>query len=284
MANSIALAVQWVPKLDEVYKLASLTANLDGSPELVQAGASANELRIPMLDMSPLADYSRNTGYATGDVTLTMETVTANFDKGRMFQVDALDDMETAGIAFGRLAGEFIRTKVAPYLDAFRLNAYATAAGVTSATGTLTTGAQVLTAIRAAVSAMDDAEVTDADKVLYIAPALLGAVEDLDTTASRAVLARFSEVIRTPQKRLNMQITPADTGDGYTAAGANINFIAAHRGAVIQFTKHLEPKIITPEINQTADAWKFGYRIVSIAKVYQNKVKGIYVNSVTPAP
>lgn len=46
-----------------------------------------------------------------GDVTLTNETVSFNYDRGRVFTVDAMDDEETAGIAFGRLAGEFVRTK-----------------------------------------------------------------------------------------------------------------------------------------------------------------------------
>ena len=37
---------------------------------------------------------------------------------------------ETAGIAFGRLSGEFIRTRVVPELDAFRLAQYASFDGV----------------------------------------------------------------------------------------------------------------------------------------------------------
>lgn len=32
MANAITLAKQFVPILDEIYKLASLTAKLDGNP------------------------------------------------------------------------------------------------------------------------------------------------------------------------------------------------------------------------------------------------------------
>lgn len=120
MPNAITLAKQFVPILDEIYKVASLTSKLDGNPDLVRAGANANELIIPKLSMQGLGAYSRNSGYVNGDVTLTNETVACNFDRGRMFNVDAMDNLETAGIAFGRLAGEFIRTKVVPELDAFR--------------------------------------------------------------------------------------------------------------------------------------------------------------------
>ena len=122
MANNIELAKSYVPLLDEVYKNASLTSDLDGATELVQAGANANELIIPMMEMDGLANYNRNGGYVDGDVTLTNQTVACNYDRGRKFFVDSMDNAETAGIAFGRLSGEFIRTKVVPEMDAFRLS------------------------------------------------------------------------------------------------------------------------------------------------------------------
>ena len=55
---------------------------------LVQAGANTNEIIIPKISMDGLADYSRNSGYVAGDVTLTNETVTFNYDRGRKFTVD----------------------------------------------------------------------------------------------------------------------------------------------------------------------------------------------------
>ena len=63
MSNTIELAKSFVPKLDECYRLASLTSVLDGAPELAKQGANANELIIPMMSMDGLADYSRNGGY-----------------------------------------------------------------------------------------------------------------------------------------------------------------------------------------------------------------------------
>lgn len=65
MSNTIELAKSFVPKLDECYRLASLTSVLDGAPELAKQGANANELIIPMMSMDGLADYSRK-GKAVG--------------------------------------------------------------------------------------------------------------------------------------------------------------------------------------------------------------------------
>src|SRR5574344_1040760 len=103
MANAITLFKKYINLLDEVYKSASKTSVLDGDNTLVQMGANANEIIIPKISMDGLADYSRNGGYVDGDVTLTNETVTFNYDRGRSFSVDNMDNEETAGIAFGKL-------------------------------------------------------------------------------------------------------------------------------------------------------------------------------------
>lgn len=296
MANSITLVKQFVAMLDEVYKLASLTSDLDGAAELVRAGANANELIIPKLDMSGLGDYSRNSGYVDGDVTLTNETVQCNFDRGRMFTVDNMDNQETANIAFGRLAGEFIRTKVVPELDAFRFAKYAGITGISkvSAGATLSDGAAVIAALRAAITKMDEDEIPTEQRYLYITPTLHGLVQDMDTTKSREVLTRFAKVVDVPQSRFYTAIaqksgkiisngdssTTDETAGGYAkASGAkDINFMVIHKPAVIQFQKHVAPKFISPDQNQTADAWKYGYRNVGIADAYENKVAGIYLH------
>ncbi|MDR1600415.1 MAG: hypothetical protein LBS11_11190 [Oscillospiraceae bacterium] len=276
MANSIALFKSYIPLLDEVYKLGGLTSALDGALDIERQNMYAHEIVIPKMDMSGLGNYDRNTGYPSGEVTTTYETVTCEYDRGKMFQVDTLDDAETAGIAFGRLAGEFIRTKVTPELDAWRIAQYASAPGVTSARGPLLDGAEVIAALRACANAMDNGEVSLEDRVLFITPGPIGLVEDMDTTASRAVIARFGVVARVPQSRMNTAVTLG--ANGFTLTGEPINFLAAHRGAVIQYQKHISPKIVPPEANQNADAWKFGYRSVGIARVYENRKAGIYVN------
>lgn len=351
MPNSIELAKSYVPLLDEVYKNACLTSDLDGAPELVREGANADELIIPKMSMDGLGDYSRNSGYVTGDVTLVNETVKCNFDRGRMFNVDVMDNIETAGIAFGRLAGEFIRTKVVPEVDAFRFAKYASAANISrvETPATLADGPAVIAALRAAVTQMDNDEVPQDQRYLYITPLLLGYVKDLDTNKSREVLEGFAKIVKVPQSRFYTRIIQKDgstsgqtaggyakaensqeftattsqtsftvtakpaalqkvtvdgtavtTGWTYTAAtgalvftsapgnnkvvkaiydtGEEINFMIVHKPALIQFPKHVAPKIISPEQNQTADGYKFGYRLVGIADVYENKVAGIYVH------
>lgn len=296
MANNITKFKKYVPLLDEVYKQAALTSVLDSDSSLAQEGANANEIIIPKIDMDALGDYDRNSGYTNGDVTLTNETVKFNYERGRMFSVDAMDNEETAGIAYGKLASEFIRTKVAPEGDAFRFATYAGTSGISKVAtpATLSTGADVISALRAGTNKMDEDEVTYERRYLFITPTLKGLIDDLDNTKSKEVLSRFEQVILVPQTRFYTAIDMLDgkssgeTKGGYKrhakgsetgdTNGADINFMIIQKDAVMQYNKHIAPKVVIPEQNQTADAWKFGYRKYGLADVYENKVAGIYLH------
>lgn len=292
MANSITKFKAYIDKLDTVYQQASATSILDADADTVRMGAKTGEFLIPKMSMDGLADYSRSSGYVKGDVTITYETKSCNYDRGRKFSVDAMDNEETAGIAFGKLASEFIRTKVVPEMDAFRFAKYASATGILSAAeATPTVGTAVLTALQTAVNAQDEAEVNVDGKILYITPTLLTLAKNVDTTKSKAILDRFEKIITVPQTRFYTAIDMKDgtssneTAGGYAGAtgGYKINFMIINRDAVIQFGKHTVNKVVSPEENQTDDGYMFFYRAYSIAETYENKVKGIYLNRDTTA-
>ena len=292
MANSITKFKAYIDKLDTVYQQASATSILDADADTVRMGAKAGEFLIPKMSMDGLADYSRSSGYVKGDVTITYETKSCNYDRGRKCSVDAMDNEEPAGIAFGKLASEFIRTKVVPEMDAFRFAKYASATGILSAAeATPTAGTAVLTALQTAVNAQDEAEVNVDGKILYITPTLLTLAKNVDTTKSKAILDRFEKIITVPQTRFYTAIDMKDgtssneTAGGYAGAtgGYKINFMIINRDAVIQFGKHTVNKVVLPEENQTDDGYMFFYRAYSIAETYENKVKGIYLNRDTTA-
>ena len=284
MANTIQLRKFYSEALDEVYKQASLTSVLDGDNSLVKEGANANEILIPKMSMDGLANYGRNSGYVNGSVNFSYETKKIGYDRGRMFSVDALDEQEATPV-FSALSAEFVRTQVAPELDAYRLGAYASKAGIGSATGALATGKAAIDAVMAAKSAIKDAEAGLGTVYLFIKGALKDLIDGLDTTASRAALDGWAGVIEVPSARfyktvtLNDGTTSGQEAGGFSGADA-INFIAIDKRAAIQFQKHTVNKIITPDQNQDADAWKFGYRTAGIAEVRDNKLGGIFAHTV----
>ncbi len=287
MANSIALFKKYIDLLSEVYKSGAKTSVLDIDGTLVQAGANANEIIIPKISMDGLADYSRNGGYVSGDITLSNETVKFNYDRGRKFFVDAMDNQETVGLAFGRLSSEFIRTKVIPELDAVRFATYAAIPGIGTASTDITTGEGALFALMTANNAMDEAEVPSEGRYLFITPTLHNFISNVDSYKSKAAMEKYAGIIDVPQSRFYTAVDLLDgksedeTAGGYkkNAAAKNINFMIIHKAAVIQYSKHTVNKIFTPEENQTADAWQFCYRAYGLMDAYENKAAGIYLHT-----
>lgn len=294
MANSITLAKDYISLLDEVYKNASLTSVLDSDASTARQGANANEIMIPKLSMDGLADYSRNDGYVKGDVSLDWETVKFNYDRGRLFEVDSMDDEETIQLAFGRLASEFVRTKVVPEGDAFTFATLAGISGISkvAAGATLADGAAVMTAVKAGLDEMDEDEVPQENRYLFITPTNLSAVRAMDTTKSRELLDGFAQIIKVPQSRFYTAIDLYDGTDHTGSSGADetiggfvkatdgkdINFMIIHKPAVLKYWKHTASNIITPEANQRSDGYIQKYRRYGLVDAYENKLAGIYLH------
>lgn len=302
MANTFELASKYLPILDEVYKVSSLTSMLDANPENLNF-VGANQVKVYKATVSGLGDYDRNTGYAEGDVTGEWELMTLTQDRGRSFSVDRMDNEETLDMAFGTLSGEFLRTKVVPEIDAYRFSKYASAPGATSATAELTDAETTIAAIDDATAAMDEAEIPTEGRLMFITPtkySILKRSKELATrfaTMSDTTINRNFDVldgmriIQVPQTRFYTGITLYDgttsgqTGGGYIkASGASdINFMILHPSAVLQIVKHVLPRIFDPDTNQKMDAWKFDYRVYHDAFTYANKEKSIFVHKAPAA-
>lgn len=285
MPNVIAKAEKFVPVIDEIYKQASKTAILDAQTKLDFTGTNA--VKVLKIETTGLGDYSRDTGYPKGDVTATWETITLTEDRGKEISIDRMDDEETLGQAFGGVMGQFLKNNVVPELDAYRFASYATKAGA-SVDATYTTGAELLKAIDTASAEMDNNDVPEENRVLFISsalkPLLMEAFER--KYGSDAVLSRIVQtyngmnIIYVPQNRFYSAITANDGSSawGYTKNGVDLNFMIVVKDAVLQVQKMALPKIFDPDTNQEKDAWKFQYRLYHDAMVYDNKVNGIYVS------
>lgn len=208
---AIALAKNYTDLLDEVYKNASVTADLTGDPSMTRAGVNVNEICYPQIEVTGLGDYDRNSGYTDGSVNLEWKTTRFNYDRGTRISVDAMDDEETFNIAFGRAGSELIRSKVAPEADAFTFATLAGIGGISVGTpGTFADASAFLTALIEAKNKMDEDEVPEEGRILYATPTLLNGVMALDTTKSREILACFSVKKAVPQSRFYTAIDLLD--------------------------------------------------------------------------
>ena len=286
--GSIALFTKYLNQVDFLYSETSKSAILDGNNAMVSMSKGCNEMKFPKITVDGLSDYSRTTGYEAGDMSIEFESKKPNYDRGVKFNIDDMDDEETDGILLGNTLGILEKDKVAPEIDAFRFATYASASGIsTVAPADLTTGEAVLNALVTATAQMDNDSVEMNDRVLFITPMLLLSAENVDTTKSKAILSRFSSIVQVPQSRfytaIDLKSKTADSATGYAkASGAkNINFMIISKSAVIQFTKHVFNKPLSPDNNPDGDSWVIRYRKYGIAEVYDNKKKGIYLHKAT---
>lgn len=294
--NSIALAEQFLPILDEIYKREALSASLAAANSDVRF-LGGNKIELYKMDMDGLGDYSRNGGYVDGAVTGVWEPHTLTVDRGRRFMVDTMDNEESLGLAFGRLTGEFLRTKVIPEMDAYAFaKVCASAPLLQTVSADITPGTtDVLGALDLAEGTMNDNEVPIEGRLLFVSElAYRGLKANITRTVFNAEgnIERYVEtfdgmrVIRVPQNRFKSAIslydgsTVGEEAGGYVpATGAkDINFMIVHPSAVRTVIKHNPMNIISPEANQTHDGYLMKYRVYHDTFVLDNKVNGIYLH------
>lgn len=291
MTQSIGLASKFQPILDEVYKAASLTARMDAQTKPVNF-AGANVVNVFKTNPIGLGTYSRVSGYKAGQVVGAWETLTLATERGRAFVIDRMDDEETLGMAFGTLASEFIRTEVAPELDAYRFSKYASTGSINGTAADLD-ATSIVAAIDTAKFELDKDEVPSEGRILYISDQCLNWLEGKvsrflgnDNNVDKRVM-RYNgmDVVMVPQTRFYTSVDLVSGSDGVDAGGyskssgaKDINFMVIHPSAVLQVVKHAALKVFTPEQNQTTDGWLMQYRIYHDAFVYANKLDGIYLH------
>lgn len=297
LTSNVIASIDRVSKnFDLIYQREALTADLETTGQLVTDSVGVHKVRVPVVSMSGLGDYSKTTGYPEGAIKSELKDLEPTYDRGRKLSLDAVDNEETFGLLFGTACAEMLRTKVIPEADAWHFSQLAQKADSDNVIkgGSITTGANVILALRAGIQSMDEAEVGD-NRILYITPTLMGLVEDLDTTKSKAVLSRFTKIVRVPQTRFYSKIklydgtTTGQKDGGYIkddttgALGYALNFMIIERNAPVCFTKHIVQKYITPMQNQTMDAWLFFLRSYGICDINPNKKNGVYVNTAQTA-
>ncbi len=212
--NNIELSTVYLPLLDEVYKEASKTSILEGDEVTVKKGNNG-EIKIAKLDMDGLGDFSRNDGYTKGSTSFVWETVKYDKERSQDLRIDRLDNEESLAEPFAKLSSEFLRTKVVPETDAARIAKICGTEGITTKAEKLSNGSEVISALRTCSNTMDEAEVPTESRILFITPTLRATIDDLDTTQSRAVLAKFSTIIEVPQTRMYTAITLNDGTKNY---------------------------------------------------------------------
>ena len=289
MPNNIAAIKNYTAVLDEVYRKASVSGCLTSGGRMVRAGRNAKEIMIPKISVSGLGDYTRNVGYKTGSISFDYETKTFNYDRGIKLLADVMD-VEEAGVldCFVAAGSELMRTQVAPEADAFTFAEIAGHAGVDSEAKSYADAEapDILKDLRAVTNDMDELEVSEGGRVLFITPTLKGVLDDfslVNPNLSKHVLTRFSQIVEVPQRRFYSKIDLL-SGDaeqfGYAKAaeGKAINWMVVEKSAVIKFDKHVASRVFSPDELENLDSYMRKYRKYGIVELLDNKLDGVFVS------
>lgn len=300
-ANNIALASNYLPIFDSLYRANSRTAILDAAANKVKF-LNANTIYIYKPALEGLGDYNRNLGYPTGSVSGSWETMTLSQDRAKSFLVDAMDNEESVGQAYGTLIEEFMAQHVIPETDAYRFAKIAGTANISGANADITVGStDVPSLISTAEMTMGDDEVPEEGRILFVSEKTYAALKakivrtvQNNEKGINTVVETYDDmrVVKVPKGRFNTAIvlkdgvTSGQTEGGYsipTGTSYPINFMIVHPSAVISVVKHDIPRIFNPLETQVANAWKFDYRLYYDIFVLEKKVKGIYMHRASTA-
>ena len=304
--NTIETVTKYLPLLDEQYRLESKSAILDTPSEFVQMTKEAKKFKVAKITTDKLADYSRNGGFVDGDTDLDWEEHEFTVDRGRSLQIDVMDNQETFGLAFGRLAGTFQRDAVIPEMDAIRFSKYYGYAGIKK--NVALTVNNVFSIVDDITEYQDDNEVPESGKVIFANPHTYKlmmneanmtkflCVDDGTSKALNKKIHSYNDmpIIKVPSNRFYSKIQLLDgksegqKAGGYKCAadGEVIGFMVISKDSVIQISKRAISRFWAPTraemdanradgVNPNADAWKFDFRVYHDAWVLDNKTNGL---------
>lgn len=283
---SIELVTKFAPKTDEMFMAESKRSLLTNSD---YDWTGARTVKVWKISTVPLNDYSRTGRVADedtaamlsryGDITdlnAAAEEMLLKKDRSFIFNVDKLDQDETAGqlAAASALARE-LRERVIPEVDTYTYGVMVTNAGTKADVAELTKD-NIADCILDGSEAMDNAEVPDTERVLVVTPdtykVLKKAVEFDKTDIGadmrlRGVIAMMDgmAVVRVPASRL-----PAGFG-----------FMIAHPSATVAPVKLEDYGIHSDTVLSSGDI--VTGRVAYDAFVLENKVKGIYYHPIPVA-
>ena len=297
--NTMQYASVFMTELDKQLVEKSTTGWMEDNAKQVQYNGGA-EVKIPKMTMSGLGDYDRNSGFAQGAVAVTYETRTLTQDRGRTFQLDAMDVDETNFAATaGAVMREFQNTKVIPEIDAYRYSKIYELAEAAGKTKTYTpTADSIFEKLMNDITEVRDAAGECTEVVIAMSAKVAGML-DLAKGGTNVLQSGYFEqgkaeikvkeidgcpIIRVPSARFQTKYTFMDGVEnaegGFAAAedAKGINWMVMVKQAPVAISKTDVTRIFDPMTNQNANAWKIDYRKYHDLWIMDNGMDGVLVS------
>nr|DAF07722.1 MAG TPA: major capsid protein [Caudoviricetes sp.] len=301
--NTLQYSQQFQTVLDAQMLAGATSAFMEANAGQVKYDGG-DTVHIPEISMQGLAKYDRDEGFNQGSVTLKFNPYKMTQDRGRTFQLDAMDVNETNFVATaGTVMGEFQRTQVIPEIDSYR---YSKIAALATAENKVTTGftpavATILEKLEAEITEIQDVVGEDEGLIIVMSTKLRTILNNADKFNRYLNVAEFKNgsvnttvksfndipILGVPSARMKTQYVFNDGKTANQQAGGfkadttakDINWIIMPQRAPIAVSKTDKVRIFTPELNQKADAWKIDYRKYHDLWIPKNRFAAIRVNT-----
>lgn len=294
MPNSIKYASMLTTELDKMFVQSAVTGFMTDNAMRAKF-VGAHTVLIPEMDLDGLGDYSRQTGYPDGAINVSHNSYTLSQDRGRSFMLDAQDEDES-GVAnlAGQVMGEFVRTKVVPEVDAYVMSKLFSLAmegpnvvdlpeGKTITNGAYAVVNNLISKVRSVVG-YDEKLVAFLDDKVYAALMATPEISRMIRTddfkkgeiTTKVKVIDDVEIIPVPSSRMMQTIEITDNGYTVAEGSGHIGAIVMPKKAASLIRKTEKIRTFTPEQNQSADAYKFDYRLYYDLLVKNSQKGSIY--------
>lgn len=298
--NTLEYAKLFQTQLDQQAEQQSTSGWMEANAgQVIYNGG--NEIKIPDIAVQGLGDYDRDNGFVQGSVTYAYQTHTLTQDRGRTFQLDAMDVNETNfGASAANVMSEFQRTNVIPEIDAYRYSKISTAAITAGNREEYTLDeATVLTKLYSHIYKLADRGLDLEQLVVTISWIAYEYLVNNSSIQKRIDVGNFRQggldlrirmldgipLIPVASNRMktayvfNDGSTTGQEAGGFTpdAGALDVHWIVSSRRAPVGIQKTDVMRIFDPMTNQKANAWKIDFRKYHDLIIPDNKVREIYV-------
>lgn len=298
--NNIEFAKLMMKQLDQAAVIGATSGWMEANAgQVIYRGG--DEVKIPTMSTVGLGDYDRDAGFAQGGVTVSYETYKMTQDRGRTFQLDAMDVDESGFVATAaNVIKVFQETQVVPEIDSYRYSKIATQAiGAGQNEAIALTADNILSKLREHIRAVQDIIGINTPLILTMPSNVLALLEDSPKIGKSINVGDFRQgkinlrikylddypIKEVPSARLK---TAYDVQDGTTAGqeagglkpatGAkDIQYLITPANIPIAISKTDKLRIFNPDQNQKADAWKIDFRKYHDLWIKKNKLNQIFV-------
>lgn len=323
MPNSIALIEKYMTNvIDAVFAAESKTKILEGGKKYIDLSfKEAGWVKVMSLLMDGLSDYYRvnhapvagstgyahynangngtqRDGYAVGGVEATWELFKLQYDRGKQFQVDNMDNEETAAQVIANLLKEFLRVKVVPEIDAVRFSKMVgkTSASLGNYISETISANTIISKFNSAFEWLTEHEVPSEEQVIFVNPSVMTLIRNTSELYKKLSQKEYKgdvtftidtyegrPIIEVPSSRFFTNVVVGANGYYAGATSYIINYMVCSTKAIVPIVKLQKSKIWTPDMVQDFDGYKVNFRLYHDVIIPKNKIAGVYASVSTTA-